>query len=274
MSNETFVSLRIENHGPRAEVVLLGPGRRNSMGPELFNELPRAMAQLDANDEVRVVLLRGEGTVFSTGLDLMSAFGELGPLVAGQPGPFERRNLLALIRRWQDAVTSVEKCRKPVVAAIDGWCLGGAIDLACACDVRIASDAAKFGVREVRMAIVADLGTLQRLPKIVGQGHARQLALTGDDFDSAHALRIGFVTETVESDRLVDHARALCDRIAGHPPRVVEGIKQVMNDCDGLSVEQGLRYVSAWNAAFLPSEDLGEAFSAFAEKRPPKFSGN
>lgn len=274
MSNETFVSLRIETHGPRAELVLLGPGRGNSMGPELFEELPRAMARLDADDDVRVVLLRGEGNVFSTGLNLMSAFGELGPLVAGQPGPSERRNLLALIRRWQEALTSVEKCRKPVVAAIDGWCLGGAIDLACACDIRVASDAAKFGVREVRMAIVADLGTLQRLPKIVGQGHARQLALTGDDFDSAHALRIGFVTETVEAAKLLDHARDLCDRIGAHPPRVVEGIKQVMNDCDGLSVEQGLRYVATWNAAFLPSEDLGEAFSAFAEKRPPKFSGN
>lgn len=271
MSNEGFVSLRIERDGARAEVVLLGPGRGNAMGPELFEELPRAMATLDADDTVRVVLLRGEGSVFSTGLDLGSAFTDLGPLVAGTPGAASRRQLLALIQKWQAAVTSVERCRKPVVAAIDGWCLGGAVDLACACDVRVSSQSAKFGVREVRMAIVADIGTLQRLPKIVGQGHARSLALTGDDFDAAEALRIGFVTEVVPS--VLEHARALSDRIAGHPPLVVEGIKQVMNACDGLTVEQGLRHVAVWNAAFLPSEDLGEALSAFVEKRAPKFTG-
>lgn len=270
----TYLSLRIEKRDACAELVLVGPGKGNPMGPELFDELPRAMAEFDADDAVRVVLVRGEGRVFSTGLNLMTAFTDLGPLVAGQPGVQARRTLLALIQRWQDALSSLERCRKPVVAAIDGWCLGGAVDLACACDVRVASTEARFGVREVRMAIVADIGTLQRLPKIVGQGHARRLALTGDDFDAAEALRIGFVTETVAADELLDHARALCDRIAGHPPRVVEGIKQVMNACDGLTVEQGLRHVAVWNAAFLPSEDLGEALSAFVEKRAPRFTGD
>lgn len=272
--SSSYVSLRIEREGSLAEVILTGPGRGNPMGPELFNELPNAMATLDADDEIRVVLIRGEGTVFSTGLNLMSAFSELGPLVAGNPGARTRRSLLELIRRWQDAMTALERCRKPVVAVIDGWCLGGAIDLVSACDVRVCSTEARFGVREVRMGIVADLGTLQRLPRIVGEGNARQLALTGDDFDAAHAQRIGLVTDVVSRETLLDHGRALARRIGAQPPLVVEGIKEIMNASAHLTVEQGLRLVSTWNSAFLPSEDLAEAFSAFAEKRDPEFKGN
>jgi enoyl-CoA hydratase/carnithine racemase len=187
MTARTFDSLRIERHEGFAEVVLTGPGKGNALGPELFRDLPAAIAELDVDASIRAIVLRGDGAHFTYGLDLMAMAGELGPLIAGNNLARERTDLLALIRRLQDAVSSLANARAPVINAIHGWCIGGGLDLATACDVRLCSAEAKFSVREVRVAIVADLGTLQRLPRIVGQGHARQLALTGEDFDAAKA---------------------------------------------------------------------------------------
>jgi enoyl-CoA hydratase len=212
---------------------------------------------------------------FTYGLDLMAMAGELGPLIAGNNLARERTDLLALIRRLQDAVSSLANARAPVINAIHGWCIGGGLDLATACDVRLCSAEAKFSVREVRVAIVADLGTLQRLPRIVGQGHARQLALTGEDFDAAKALRIGLVNEVHETpEALFSAALAMARRIAENPPLVVQGTKRILNENDGQTVAEGLRHVALWNSAFLQSNDLTEAFSAFAERRPPKFEGH
>lgn len=273
MSDSPFVSLRIVRDGPVAEVVLVGPGRGNAMGPDFWRELPLAFAALHDDESVRAIILRGEGKHFCTGLDLAAMMGELGSLIAGENLAKERRVLLDLIRRYQDAITSVEACRKPVIAAIHGWCIGGAIDLISACDVRVSSTDAQFSVREVRIGIVADVGTLQRLPRIVGQGWTRQLALTGEDFDAQKAARIGLVTELFAPDVLLDGARRMARTIAANPPLVAQGVKQVLNECDGLSVAEGLRHVSLWNAAFLQSMDFAEAFSAFIEKRTPEFSG-
>jgi enoyl-CoA hydratase len=129
-------------------------------------------------------------------------------------------------------------------------------------------------VREVKVAMVADLGSLQRLPRIVGQGHARELAFTGKDIDADRALRIGLVNDVAATDdALLEAARAMAHEIGQNPPLVVQGVKAVMNDGDGRSVAEGLRHVALWNAAFLQSKDLAEAFTAFAEKRPPKYEG-
>jgi enoyl-CoA hydratase len=275
VSTHTRASLRIEPHDGFAEVVLTGPGKGNALGPELFRDLPAAIAELDADASVRAIVLRGDGAHFTYGLDLMAMAGELGPLIAGHNLARERTGLLALIRRLQDAVSSLANARAPVINAIHGWCIGGGLDLATACDVRLCSSEAKFSVREVRVAIVADLGTLQRLPRIVGQGHARQLALTGEDFDAARALRIGLVNEVHETpEALFMAARAMARRIAENPPLVVQGVKRILDDNDGQTVAEGLRHVALWNSAFLQSNDLTEAFSAFAERRPPKFEGH
>jgi enoyl-CoA hydratase len=199
---------------------------------------------------------------------------ELGPLVLGETLAKERTELLALIGRLQDAITAVERCRRPVIAAVHGWCIGGGVDLIAACDFRLCSADARFSVREVKVAIVADLGSLQRLPRIVGPGHARELAFTGDDVDADRALRIGLVN-AVHPDReaLLAAARGTAARIAANPPLVVQGIKRVMNFAADHSTADGLAYVAAWNAAFLQSKDLGEAFAAFGERRPPRFAG-
>ena len=257
-----------------AEVVLVGPGKGNAMGPDFWRELPAAFDELDADDDVRAIVVRGQGGHFSYGLDLMAMGGALGPLVMGPQMARERTKLLALIGELQHAFDAVAACRKPVIAAITGWCIGGGVDFIAACDVRLAAADAKFSVREVKVAMVADLGSLQRLPHIIGEGHARELAMSGKNIDATRAMRIGLVNDVFETEALLlDAARSLAREMAESSPLVVQGIKEVMNDRVRGEVTEGLRRVALWNAAFLQSADLAEAFAAFAEKRPPKYSG-
>jgi enoyl-CoA hydratase len=267
-------SIEVQKDAHIAEVILVGPGKGNAMGPDFWREVPLAFEELDADADVRAIIVRGKGGHFSYGLDLMAMAGSLGPLVMGPQMAVERTKLLALIGELQHAFDAIANCRKPVIAAIGGWCIGGGVDLIAACDVRLAAADAKFSVREVKVAMVADLGSLQRLPLIIGEGHARELALSGKNIDAARALRIGLVNDVFESEEvLLDAARALAREMAESSPLVVQGIKSVMNDRVRGEVSEGLRRVALWNAAFLQSGDLAEAFAAFAEKRAPKFKG-
>jgi enoyl-CoA hydratase len=182
--------------------------------------------------------------------------------------------MLAEIERLQRSITAVADCPKPVVAAIHGCCLGGGVDLITACDVRVAAADAVFSIRETRIAIVADVGTLQRLPGIVGRGIAAELALTGDDLGAERALAIGLVNGVhADAAAAVAAARDLAARIARNSPLVVQGTKRVLRYCEGKSVEDGLAFVATWNAAFVESDDLKEAMTAFFEKRAPRFTG-
>jgi enoyl-CoA hydratase len=269
-----FTSLLLEVDAHVATVTLRATGKANRMGPSFWKEMPEAFGWIGANDDVRAVVLRGEGEHFSFGLDLATMGGDLSPMVGDGALAKERTALLATIERLQRAVSSVAACRKPVVAAIAGFCIGGGVDLATACDVRVCSADARFSVREVKLAMVADVGTLARLPAIVGQGHARELALTGDDIDAARALRIGLVNDVYpDREALFGAARALAARMAANPPLVVAGIKEVLNAASERVAAESLRTVALWNAAFLPSHDLREALAAFLEKRAPSFQG-
>ncbi len=269
-----WASLRIERNGDVTEVVLQGPGKGNAMGPDFWRELPRVFRALHADAQTRVVILRGAGGNFSYGLDLMAMGAQLGPHLTGQQQAFERVALLDLIEELQGAISSVASCRKPVIAAIAGWCIGGGLDLISACDVRLASTDAKFSLREVKVAMVADIGSLQRLPPIIGEGHTRELALTGRNIDAERALRIGLVTHVLPSeDVLLEAAREMAREIAQNPALVVQGVKAIMNDGIARQVTDGLRSVALWNTAFLQSEDLGEAMMAFMQRRPAAFKG-
>jgi enoyl-CoA hydratase len=204
----------------------------------------------------------------------MAMMGTLGSMLAGPQMAPERTKLRELVFEMQRSFNRITSCRTPVIAAVSGWCIGGGLDLIASCDVRICSADARFSLREVKVAMVADLGSLQRLPAIIGEGNTRELAFTGKNIDAQRALRIGLVTDVYESEAaLLDAARALAGEIADNPPLVIQGIKHVMNERVANEVASGLRNVALWNSAFLQSADLGEAFAAFGERRPPKFTG-
>jgi len=270
-----YKAIKLEKNQGVVELALIGPGKGNAMGPDFWREVPEVFAALDRDDEARAIIVRGEGDNFSYGLDLAAMMGDLGShFGAGENLAAERTRLLDLVADMQSAFDNVAACRKPVIAAINGWCIGGGLDLIAACDIRLCSADARFSLREVKVAIVADLGSLQRLPRIIGEGATRELAFTGKDIAASRASQIGLVSEVYETpDAVLEAARKVAREIADNPPLVVQGIKRVMNYCADKSVADGLGYVAAWNAAFLQSADLVEAMAAFRERRPPQFKG-
>lgn len=263
--------LTIERHDQTATLWLDSPERRNAMGPAFWKELPLAMRELGDDPEVRAIVIAGKGRDFTIGLDLKAMMGAVAPEKGESGGRFRQ---LDEIVRLQASISAVADCPKPVIAAIHGYCLGGGIDLVTACDIRYAAKGAIFSIRETRIAIVADVGTLQRLPAIIGKGHVAELAYSGEDFDAERAEQLHLVNRIFD-DAEATHAgaRALADKIAANSPLAVMGTKRVLEYCQGKSVADGLQYVATWNAAFLASDDLKEAMQAFLEKRPPKFTG-
>jgi enoyl-CoA hydratase len=263
----------VERDGHVATLWLARPAQRNAMGPAFWEDLPRLVTGLGDDPGVRAVVVAGRGPHFSVGLDLKAFGGVLGGGAEGSEAS-RRRRLLATIKRMQGAITAVADCPKPVIAAVHGWCIGGGVDLVTACDVRLAAADAVFSVRETRLAIVADVGTLQRLPAIVGAGHVAELVFTGRDVSAARAREIGLVNDVLpDAGAVVAAARAMAAEIAANSPLAVQGAKAVLHATAGRSVAEGLDYVAVWNTAFLASNDLGEAMAAFLEKRPPRFRG-
>ena len=264
----------VEREDHIAQVTLIGPGKGNAMGPDFWSELPEIFADLDADPDVRAVVIAGSGKHFSFGLDLPAMSGEFGAVLADKAQAGPRTKFHDMIKRMQSGINAVADCRKPVIAAVQGWCIGGGVDLITAADIRYASADAKFSIREVKVAIVADMGSLARLPAIIGDGHLRELALTGKDIDAARAEKIGLVNDVFDdADAVLAAARATAQEIALNPPLVVHGIKDVLDHSRSASVDDSLRYVAAWNAAFLPSQDLTEAITSVFQKRPPVFTG-
>jgi enoyl-CoA hydratase len=260
---------RVEKEGFVAWLVLNRPDRRNSMNLRFFEALREHFEAFDRDPEVRVVVLKAEGKSFTAGTDLF----ELGPLVQGGDARF-REDLRRKILELQSAIATVERCRKPVIAAVHSHCIGGGVDLLCACDIRMASRDAVFAVRETRIAVISDLGTLQRLPTLIGHGPCRELVLTGRDFSAEEALRLGFITRLCEDrEGLYEEARKTANEIAACPPLTVQGAKEVLVYGRDHGIQAGLEYVAQKNAAALLSEDLMEAVKSFVEKRPPVYQG-
>jgi enoyl-CoA hydratase len=264
-----YSRFRIEKEGYISWLILNRPDKRNAMDEDFFRELTQALSSFDQDPEVRVVVIRGEGKGFSAGIDL----GALGGLVHSSSVD-AREQLRFFILQGQASFTAVEICRKPVIVAIHGFCIGGGVDLSCACDIRIASRDAVFSIRETRMAMVADLGTLQRMPNIVGESWFHEIAFTGRDFSAEEALRMNFITRLCDDpSSLVQEARKLASEIAACSPLAVQGVKDVMRFDRENGVKAGLEYVAQKNATILISEDLMEAITAFREKRQPQFKG-
>jgi enoyl-CoA hydratase len=234
--------------------------------------MPQVFAALDRDPAVRAVIIRGQGKTFSTGLDLIAVGPTLLPLTTG--GAAERAEIFTVGQQMQQAFNAVVACKKPVIAAIDGWCIGGAVELACACDLRVATARAKFSLREVKLSIVPDLGGTQRLPYIVGEGYAREMALTGADYGAADVQRMGFLNAVLDTpEQLLAHAHGLAIQIADNPPLAVAAVKHVLNARTAASVLATLREALLLNGTIMQSQDFKEAVAAIVEQRPAKFVG-
>lgn len=279
---DTFASevISLEASDHVATLWLDRPEKRNALGPAFWTDLPLAVAAITADRGIRAVVVAARGPHFSVGLDLVAMSGLVGPPEGGD-GPrasaaARAQSARAEVLRLQASVTAIAECPLPVIAAIHGYCIGGGIDLVSACDIRLCAADATFSIRETKVAIVADLGTLQRLPKIVSAGHVAELAYTGKDFDSSRALAIGLVN-AVHGESAKDvlaAANELAEEIAANSPLAVQGTKAVLSANDGRTVHEGLEFVARWNTMYLQSNDLREAMMAFMEKRPPVFNGD
>lgn len=273
--SNNYKSLQIKRKSPNSRVfdlLMNRPSRGNALSADFVTEFPHALSSLDSNPEVGVIVLSGAGKHFCTGIDIEL----LNSITQGEQSADRGRaaeKIRREIKRMQRAVTAVEDCRKPVVAAVHGACIGGGVDIITACDLRYCTEEAYFTVKEVEMGITADLGTLQRLPGIVGFGNAMELALTSRLFSGLEAKHLGLVAQVFSDKGAMDTAVAqLAEDIAARSPLAVIGTKRVLIQSRDLGLEQGLDYVATWNAGVIASDDLKEAVSAHLHKRKPLFA--
>ena len=287
MSTDTIptsevITVEIQDH--IATVWLDRPDQRNAFAPNFWVDLPPIMEALGEDPDVRAVVIAARGDAFTVGIDL-KAFGPA--LIAGgaaisdedaEPPASDVARRLALrksIKTLQHTFSSIADCPKPVIAAIHGYCIGAGLNLITACDIRYASNDAVFSSRETQIAIVADVGTMQRLPRIIDPGSVAELVYTGRDIDADEALAMGLVTHiSPDAEAVQAHAREIATAIAANSPLAVQGSKAVLRATEDLSVEDGLDYVALWNTSFVTSNDLMEAVAAFIQKRPPEFTGS
>ena len=266
-----YEHIEVERRHSIGVIWLNRPDKRNALSADMWADLPKAAGELAADTQIRVIIVAGRGQAFTVGIDL-AMLGSMEP--DGASDTDRRMKLYQSIRRLQNTFTSLAECPQPVIAAIHGYCLGAGIDLITACDIRLASADAIFSVRETVMGLVADVGTLQRLPRILSPGHLAELVYTGAAIDAPRAAEIGLVNRVYpDQEQLLEAALDLAGKIATNSPLAVQGAKAVLRASKDRTIAEGLDYVALWNAAFLMSDDLNEALAAFIEKRDPQFRG-
>jgi enoyl-CoA hydratase len=267
----TFETIRITETGSVAHIELARPDKANALNAKMWSELRAACEWLSDHSPARAAVLSGQGSHFTTGIDFELLLG-FRTEVARLPENRRVDRMLEFIVELQDCVNAIETCRKPILAAVHGVCYGAGLDIITACDLRLAASNAKFSVKEIDLAIVADLGTLQRLPRLIGEGRTRELAYTGRAFDSQEALHIGLVHQVyADAPSLLAGALEQAAVIARKSPQAVRGLKQALNYSREHTLAEGLRTAATHNAAALFSKDFEEALSAVLQKRPAIF---
>jgi enoyl-CoA hydratase/carnithine racemase len=249
-------------------VVLNRPDKSNAINQRMWSDIRDVFLEIDKTPAARVVVLSGAGKHFTAGIDLTM----LSEITQGDHAAYQREKLRQTILDLQDVITSLEKCRKPVIAAIHGACIGAGVDLICAADMRYCSADANFVIKEIELGFAADVGTLQRLPKLIGDGTARELSYTGRPFSGAEAKEISFVNRCYASrDDMMMGVATVAQSIAAKSPLAIRGTKEMLLYTRDHSVADSLNYMAIWNAALLQSDDMAEAFTAFMQKRLAKF---
>jgi enoyl-CoA hydratase len=256
-------AVRVERDGNIGWIVLDRPDQINAINDDIRRGVPAALAALEADAGIRVIVIRGEGPRgFCAGADIKERRGA--------------ETSLQVRRRMEGArwIEALDRTEKPVIAAIHGYCIGAGLDMATACDIRLCSADASFSLREAAVGFVADVGVLQRIPNIVGQGVARELAYTAKNIDAKRAKEVLLVNEVFENqEALMAGAEKMAMEIVANSPLAVQASKEVLNYGVGKTVDEGLKYVASISANIIPSNDLFEAMTAMMEKRKPNFTG-
>lgn len=267
LSNLT--TLAVEYAGHVATVWLNRPEKANAMTMQMWDELGKCFELLDSIPSVRAIVLAANGKHFCAGIDL-ALFGDL---MNNDLEPARKaEQLRLLIKRLQKNLTAIEACRKPVLAAIHSGCIGGGVDMICCADMRYATEDAYFSIKEIDIGMTADVGTLQRLPKLIGDGLVRELAYTGRNFNSDEAFQSGFINRTFkDKDELIEEVQAIAQQISEKSPMAIRGCKEMLVYSRDHSVSEGLNYISTWNAGMLSVEDVMTAMSAQMENKKPEF---
>lgn len=266
-----YQTLTVDIANQIAHVAINRPDKANALDQTAWDELQAVFERLDELDEVRVIIISGEGKHFCSGIDLSLLAGITAAKNASCDGR-AREKLRKQVFQLQAPINAIEKCSKPVLAAIHGGCIGAGVDLVCACDMRYCTNDAFFTVKEIDMGMVADLGTLQRLPKLIGEGMVREMAYTGRNVTGPEAYEIRLVNRSfADKATMMDEVRKLATTIAAKSPLSIRGTKEMLLYTRDHSVADGLKYIATWNAAMLLSNDLDEAFQAKMQKREPKF---
>lgn len=255
-----------------SEVILDSPKEGNPLSPVLWKEIEACFTKLSDDPSIRVILIRTEKKHFSYGLDLVEAAPLILPAV--QAGAAGEQQLIELGEELQRSLGAIANASQPVIAAIQGWCIGAGLELAAACDIRLCSSDAKFSLREVKVGMVSDLGGIQRLAYVLNEGHLREMAFTGGNYSADWAHKNGLVNDVYETPVLLrEKAFELATKIANNPPRVVKDIKIVMNARTQATIKQGLQDALEKNSTLMQMEDFQEAIAAFFEQRKPIFKG-
>ncbi|MGC8906102.1 MAG: enoyl-CoA hydratase-related protein [Desulfomonilaceae bacterium] len=255
-------------------ITLNRPDKRNALNLSVWLDLGTAVSAAEADDDARVVLVKGQGKAFCAGLDL-SPNNDIISYISAAPSASQKMAFYNVLKKIQDIHTRLERLSKPTIAVIQGYCLGAGLELALCCDIRLCSADAVFALPEAKLAIITDVGGLQRLSKVVGCGHAREIAFRGHRFDAEHARAIQLVNRVYpDHDALFQEAAKMAEEIAANPPLAVQGAKDVLMFTDRLFVSQSLEYNAARSAMIMPSDDLYEAFAAFMQKREGQFKGS
>lgn len=266
-----FETLKVTLDVHIATISLNRPDKANAMSATMWQEIRQAFEWVDRTPEARVAVLQAEGKYFTSGIDLQMMMGMNAQITNDCDGR-ARETMRRIILDLQDTLTSLERCRKPVLAAIHGGCIGGGIDLITCADMRYCSADAYFTIKEIDIGMTADVGTLQRLPKLVGEGITRELAYTGRKFEAEEATRIGLVNRVFETrEALYAGVQEIAAMIAAKSPLSIRGTKEMITYARDHSVADSLNYIATWNAAMLMSKDLSEAMTANMQKRLPVF---
>jgi len=269
-----YTFYQVEFKPPIAWIYLNRPEKKNAMNPPAWKELIPIMKDIDGDDNIRVAIIAAKGDIFSAGIDLVAMVPELPELMDKEQKGGVKFSLYHKILEMQEGLTCIERCRKPVIAAVHGKCIGAGLDLIAACDIRYCTEDAEFSLREAAVAIVADMGVLQRVANIAGQGIVRELAFTARNVPAGRAREMHLVNEVFrDRDELLAAAERCAMEIASNSPLAVKATKVVLNQMVAARVNESLTFNAALSAAIMPSHDMIEAFTAFSQKRKPEFMG-